>query len=272
MFKFDPNSTKNEGRWRLIDPEEFEKKKIWSKKDKDYDGIRYIVGILKLDGTVGIQAIRFNKNYWSEQEAKIWWGKHKDLYVKTWTEKTWEKWIKTRKDFKKDPNRTYIARRKGLSIARKIINKLDLIYVNPTEVSIDYSWKKNIGIPVGSLRRGNQEIGDVDIIITKSIDKKIIQEKLELEKISGGDKRIDFIYDQTSINIFIFLDSDTWGASLLHSTGPFSYNIRIRNKVKKEGGKLSQKGLEIDGKIIKTSTERILQKKLGINERKPNER
>ena len=30
----------------------------------------------------------------------------------------------------------------------------------------DFKLEKNIGIAVGSLRRGNQEIGDVDIIIT----------------------------------------------------------------------------------------------------------
>ena len=275
MFKFDPNSTKNQGRWRLIDPQEF--KKMWTKKDKEYEGLSYIVGVLKKDGSIGTQAVRFGKNHWTEETANEWWKKHKDLYVKTWTQKDWDKWVKEhekkQEDLKKrNEKRVYITRRKGLAIARKIITSLNLDYVNPKDVSIDYKWKKNLGIPVGSLRRGKQQIGDVDIIITKFISKEKIKETLQLEEISGGEKRIDFVYSQTGINIFIFLNPETWGAALLHSTGPFDYNIRIRNKIRNEGGKLSQNGLEFDEEIIKTPTERILQQTIGIQERKPDER
>ena len=271
MFKFDPNSTKNEGRWRLRDPLEFQK--MWSKKDKEYEGLRYIVGVLKEDVSIGTQAVRFNKNHWTEKEAEGWWKKNKDNYIKTWTQKDWDKWIKNNEKKQEGlKKRAYITRRKGLAIARKIVTSLGLTYVNPKEVSIDYRWKKNLGIPVGSLRRGNQEIGDVDIIITRFISKEEIKETLGLDEISGGEKRIDFVYGQTTINVFIFLDPDTWGAALLHSSGPYEYNIRIRNKIRNEGGKLSQNGLEIGGEIIKTSTERILQKTIGIRERKPDER
>ena len=52
------------------------------------------------------------------------------------------------------------------------MEKLGLKYINPSKVSIDSAWEKNVGIPVGSLRQGKKEVGDIDIIITKVYQKK----------------------------------------------------------------------------------------------------
>ena len=41
-FKFDPNSTKNQGRWRLKDPDAFER--MWTRQDKNDARISFIVG------------------------------------------------------------------------------------------------------------------------------------------------------------------------------------------------------------------------------------
>lgn len=281
-FTFDPNSTENQGRWRLIDPKKFTK--MWTEKDKKTDGISYIVGILE-NGKKGTQAVRFQKSSWDEHSAPKWWEKNKDRFVKTWTTEDWEKW---KFKFKFKPKPKTFTRRKGLCLARKIITRLDVEYVNPKEVTIDYKWKKNIGIPVGSLRRGADFIGDIDIILTKKISVKDI-EKLNipgLTDLSGGEKWIKFKYDvngqSIGVDIFIFLHTRSWGAALIHSTGPVQYNTRIRKKIKTEkwektdhmgeGWILSQNGLFKNDKMITTYTERDLQKFLNVRERNPENR
>ncbi len=90
-FKFDPNSTDNQGRWRLRDPGQF--KRFWTEQDKDDKGISYIMGELKSGGTE-VRAIRFNKSKWSESKAATWWNKNKSGFKKSWSDKNWAAWKK----------------------------------------------------------------------------------------------------------------------------------------------------------------------------------
>ena len=87
-FKFDENSTANEGRFRLSPPlsinDYFDKKafknsdfirfKYW-KGLKFPEGISAVVG--KHNGELHIQALRFNKNIWSEEKAGKWFDENK---------------------------------------------------------------------------------------------------------------------------------------------------------------------------------------------------
>lgn len=95
-FEFDPNSTINEGRFRLRPPtsisDYFQKGtyKI-SGKQSDFisrnkfkgfsfpDGIRAIIGKTK-NGIEEIQALRFNKEKWSEEKAGKWFEQNKDKF------------------------------------------------------------------------------------------------------------------------------------------------------------------------------------------------
>jgi len=86
-FRFDPNSTTNEGRYRLKDPKLF--KKFWRKPDKNEEGISYVVGMLK-NGKFATQAIRFNTNIWHEEKAGQWWEQNKGRFQKVWTNQDWE--------------------------------------------------------------------------------------------------------------------------------------------------------------------------------------
>ena len=135
-FRFDPNSTKNQGRWRLRNPNDF--KEMWTETKTGYDGINYIVGILE-DSNNAIQAIRFNKNIWSEQKAADWWQEHKAEYCKTWTEDDWQTWLKWRQErIEKNMKRLRIPRNKGLTICRRLSEILKLKYVSPSKINIDY--------------------------------------------------------------------------------------------------------------------------------------
>ena len=84
-FKFDPNSSANEGRFRIFPPDELTKegyyrstKHPWTKKV--VDGISYVMGKRKDNGKLTIQAIRFNKNIWNEDQAREWFEDNKNQF------------------------------------------------------------------------------------------------------------------------------------------------------------------------------------------------
>ena len=72
-FKFDPNSTKNEGRYRLKDPKDFIR--FYRRKSKT-PGISFILGWNKRRGEYMVQAIRFNRKHFTESKAAKWWKIH----------------------------------------------------------------------------------------------------------------------------------------------------------------------------------------------------
>jgi DNA polymerase/3'-5' exonuclease PolX len=284
-FKFDPNSTKNQGRWRLRDPNDFHT--MWTEQDKNYEGISYIVGSL-YNEEKAIQAIRFNKTDWDEEKAAKWWQTHKSNYCKSWSEKDWQEWILWKEENMDNKlKKIKVSREKGLSICRDLATVLKLKYITPQKITIDYEFEKDCLLPVGSIRQGKDIIGDVDVIITCSLTKQKLNNLniVNIKDVIGGEKRIDFKYflkdGFVNVNVFVFKDAKSWGAALLHSSGPYLYNIRLRNllhsakwiKGRGEGWKLSQNGLiNNEGKIENTPTERSLQKILGVTERRPKER
>jgi len=109
MFKFDPNSGPNEGRWRQTDPKRFNM--FWRVDDprdvpllenktslRKAKGIVYLLAYKRYSKKpVEIQAIRFKRRYWTETRARKWWRKHRKKFKKTWTEQDWLKWMKKNK-------------------------------------------------------------------------------------------------------------------------------------------------------------------------------
>lgn len=70
-FKFDPNSTKNEGRFRLTAPENIQSESYFRRKSST-KGVSYVMG-LDANGKETIQAIRFDKNIFTEKQASDWY-------------------------------------------------------------------------------------------------------------------------------------------------------------------------------------------------------
>lgn len=268
IFKFDPNSTKNWGRWRLRDPQDFVSKSYITKKYDDV-GIIYIMGKLKNpnddedDEKMYVQAIRFDKNKWSEKEAAKWWNKHGKKFDKYWKNEDWAS---------KKPSK--VSRNEALKIAKSFARKIKIKYIAPEKITIDTEFVKDVLIPIGSARRGREMLGDLDLLITKKIDKKELEKIKDIEILSGGDKTIKIVYKDVRLDLFVFTKASAWGACLMHYTGSFGYNILLRKKAKKLGYKLSQNGLiKLDNnKSITVKTERALHKKLEVRERLPEER
>jgi hypothetical protein len=172
-----------------------------------------------------------------------------------------------------------IKRPEALEMAKDVIGMLGVEYVDPSEVTTETEYVGDgKAIPVGSIRRGRDEVGDIDIIVTGPIDKESLRKDGRVSKLSGGDKQVNFIFNNGSrsrnVNLFSFTDPNTWGAALLHTTGPGDYNKRIRFVVPSRGfGKLSQNGLfDKEGKVLPSRTEAEVQKTLEITQREPNQR
>lgn len=83
-FKFDANSTKNEGRFRLYPPELITGKyrsqtSIKSRNIPETPGVRFLLSKTK-DGKSVIQTIRFDKSMFTEEQAAKWWNENKDRF------------------------------------------------------------------------------------------------------------------------------------------------------------------------------------------------
>ena len=75
-FAFDPNSTENEGRFRLYPPSSLDN---YSRRQGSDNGISFIVAD-DSEGKQVIQAIRFDRAVFDEPSAKAWWEANKAGY------------------------------------------------------------------------------------------------------------------------------------------------------------------------------------------------
>ena len=120
----------------------------------------------------------------------------------------------------------------ALRIAKKHLIQIGLMY-NTDRIAI-----------VGSLRRKEKEVGDIDYQIigdAYTIAQYFRDKGWRYD--SGKKKRQIFIAPSgLYINCF-YTEQLHWGAALMHNTGPSRYNIRKRVLIKKKGGILNQYGL-----------------------------
>lgn len=72
-FAFDPNSTENEGRFRLLPPGDITD---YFRRKSSTPGVSYVMGKDE-DGKTKIQAIRFDKSEFSEKQAEKWYADNK---------------------------------------------------------------------------------------------------------------------------------------------------------------------------------------------------
>ena len=127
-------------------------------------------------------------------------------------------------------------------------------------------------VVAGSIRRGMDEIGDIDIaLIPKDTLKDNIEDIMKLST-KIGKKQIFGTFKGRPINLFL-TDKQGWGAQLMAATGPARYNIRKRFLVKRQGLKLSPYGLfDANGEYLAGKTEKDIYDYLGWANKTPAER
>ncbi len=133
---------------------------------------------------------------------------------------------------------------------------------------------------VGSIRREEPDIKDIDILIyTKEFNPNLLR-TLDLHKMkwkvkSVGERRLSAIVEGVNCDIF-YACCDELPYALLHHTGSASYNIRLRRLANLMGLKLNQYGLfylNSNRKIFqKFTTESQILRFLGSSKIDPRER
>ncbi len=122
----------------------------------------------------------------------------------------------------------------------------------------------------GSLRRGRETIGDIDVLVAARTSGPVTKAFTELpyvtEVIGSGEKKTSVRTDRgLSVDLRV-VPKDSWGAAMLYFTGSKAHNIKIRERAVHQKLKLSEYGLfdAESGKKIVSRTEEDVYARLGL--------
>jgi len=158
--------------------------------------------------------------------------------------------------------------------------------IEPTAMAVSlWLWKEcQLRCEVaGSLRRGRNEIGDVDLVVGHASLRDVCncivlwgeRASVSVEVVSNLEKATKtadvMVGGDILFNLYYSTD-EAWGAMLLFLTGSQKFNILMRTKAKKEGYKLNQYGLWHGETLIAAKEEDLIFQALGMKFVSPNDR
>lgn len=185
--------------------------------------------------------------------------------------------------------------RKALAKNKVFLNPMQrygLIYYTDLNTSIPRAEVKLIGDVVqriykqqhpdgiftiaGSYRRGAAESNDVDILLSDANLKMLVAALQDdpnfIDILISGASRVTFLYKRDRVRQVDLTNSSrgSYHAALLHSTGSFEFNEKMRGIAKSRGYKLNQFGLyrqtpNRTWKLIPTSSERDIFAAIGMD-------
>ena len=124
--------------------------------------------------------------------------------------------------------------------------------------------------PAGSLRRGAETIGDIDLLVSGGDPAKVAEHFLKFPKIAEviahGDNKVS-VKLKEGIQVDVrMLDPGDYGAALQYFTGSKAHNVALRDRAKRQGYKLNEYGLFRikDDTRVAGRTEEEIYKKLGL--------
>lgn len=130
--------------------------------------------------------------------------------------------------------------------------------------------------PAGSLRRGRETVGDLDLLITGKCCTndaqrgKVLEAIVEfpgiLEVLARGENKVSFKL-RTGMQVDVrLLPPESFGAALQYFTGSKNHNVSLRQRALRMGYTLSEYGLARveDNKRVAGETEEEIYKKLGL--------
>jgi DNA polymerase (family 10) len=122
--------------------------------------------------------------------------------------------------------------------------------------------------PAGSLRRGRETVGDLDLLVTGRDHAGIADHFARFPGISqilakGEDKVSVKLKNDLQVDVRL-LERAAYGAALQYFTGSKEHNVALRERARKRGWKLSEYGLFHGEKVIASRTEEEIYQKLGL--------
>src|SRR5664279_48070 len=131
--------------------------------------------------------------------------------------------------------------------------------------------------PAGSLRRGRETVGDLDILVTGQCcievepRQKLIENLLRfpglMEVIAQGDNKVSFRHRNNMQVDVRFLPPDSFGAAMQYFTGSKAHNVALRQRALKRGLTLNEYSLANleDGTPVAGKTEEEIYAKLDLD-------
>jgi len=148
--------------------------------------------------------------------------------------------------------------------------RLDIAHESADELEAHILEVKGVErvTPAGSLRRGRETVGDLDLLITGGEPSRIAEHFIKFPRIvqvlaRGADKVSVKLLNQMQVDIRM-LAPECFGAALMYFTGSKEHNVALRARAKRRGWTLSEYGLFEGDKAIAGRTEEEIYTRLGM--------
>ncbi|MEM4389168.1 MAG: DNA polymerase/3'-5' exonuclease PolX [Candidatus Micrarchaeia archaeon] len=162
----------------------------------------------------------------------------------------------------------------GIELLERSRGRAMLGYVLEDVKAIVAALKKHRAVgqiePAGSVRRWKETIGDIDILVTSTDPKAVMDHFTSLpyvEEVLAKGETKSSVRLKNGLNCDLrVVEPEAFGAALQYFTGSKEHNIATRRIANEKGWKLSEYGLfeEKSGKRIAGRTEEEIYRKLGL--------
>lgn len=161
---------------------------------------------------------------------------------------------------------------KGIEVFRRAAgrSRLDTAYETAEELSAYLRECDGVEevTAAGSLRRGRETVGDLDLLVTAREPAKVAKHFVKLRRVAqvlaqGGDKVSVTLDDGMQVDVRL-LPRESYGAALQYFTGSKEHNVALRERARKLGLKLSEYGLYRGDKAVAGTSEEGVYEKLGL--------
>ncbi len=161
---------------------------------------------------------------------------------------------------------------KAIEVYRRAAGRfrLDTAYETAEVLS---AWLRDLKVveevtPAGSLRRGRETVGDLDLLVTGRDPAAIADHFVKFPGIAsilakGEDKVSVKLKNDLQVDVRM-IERSAYGAALHYFTGSKEHNVAMRDIAKRRGWKLSEYGLFHGDKILAGRTEEEIFAKLGL--------
>ncbi len=161
---------------------------------------------------------------------------------------------------------------RGIEFLRQSKGRFLLGYILPIVQRMENALRKVPGVDqvktAGSIRRMQETVGDIDILVTAKFPQKVMDNFVSLPEVKAILAKGQ---TKSSVRLKIGIDADVrvlkpaeYGSALQYFTGDKNHNIHLRTIAIKKGYKLSEYGLFKGRKRVTGRTEEEIYKKLGM--------